>query len=145
MATETMARSAKPAPADLEALFPGRFVSVTSFKHDGSAVATPVWAVSDGTRLLALTEADSAKVRRIRSDPHVLVAPCRPDGRLRRPPVSGHAEVLTTIADLEGVQRLLRERYKVSYRVVMLVRRLGRRLRGDRGIGDGAALAITVD
>jgi len=130
---------------DLDALFPGRYLSVTSFRRDGTGVATPVWFVSDGKRLLAFTDLHSAKIRRIRRDPHVLVAPCRPDGKLRREPVSAHAEVLTSVADLESVRKLLLARYRVSYRVVMVFYRLGRRLRGKQSIADGAALAITLE
>jgi hypothetical protein len=52
--------------------------------------------------------------------------------------------VLTATEDLDHVQRLLRERYKFSYRVVMLFYRLGRRLRREQSVADGAALAITV-
>lgn len=128
---------------DLEAPFPGRFLSVTSFKRDGTAVATPVWFVSDGSRLFAFTDLHSAKVRRIRRDPHVLVAPCRPDGKLRAEPLPATAEVLTAPEDLERLQTLLLARYKISYRLVMLFYRLGRRLRGEPAVADGAALAIT--
>jgi hypothetical protein len=46
---------------------------------------------------------------------------------------------------LERVQQLLLERYKLSYRVIMLFYRLGRRIRGRQSVADGAALAITVD
>jgi hypothetical protein len=53
--------------------------------------------------------------------------------------------VLTATPDLERMQRLLRDRYKVSYRVVMLAYRLGRRLRGDAAVADGAALVISVE
>ena len=144
MATQMIERPARPPVADLKALFPGRFLSVTSFKRDGAGVATPVWFVSDGERLFALTDLHSAKVRRIRRDPHVLVAPCLPGGRLRGEPVLAWAEVLTAVPELERVQRLLLDRYKVSYRLVMLVYRLGRRLRGRSAVADGAALAITV-
>ncbi len=42
------------------------------------------------------------------------------------------------------MQKLLIGRYKLSYRLVMLIYRLGRRLRGRRSVADGAALAITV-
>jgi hypothetical protein len=35
-------------------------------------------------------------------------------------------------------------RFRVSYRVVMLFYRLGRRLRGETAVADGAALAIEV-
>jgi PPOX class probable F420-dependent enzyme len=123
----------------------GRYLSVTSFKRDGTGVTTPVWFVSDGRRLLALTDLHSAKVRRIRRNPRVLIASCRADGRLRSEPVPARVEVLTATPDLERVQRLLIERYKISYRIVMLIYRLGRRLRGQRSIADGAALAITVE
>jgi PPOX class probable F420-dependent enzyme len=129
---------------DLETAFPGRYLSVTSFKRDGTAVATPVWFVCDGERLLALTDLHSAKVRRIHHNPHVLVAPCRADGKLRREPLAARAEVLTATPDLEGVQNLLKARYRVSYRLVMLGYRVGRRLRGRPSVADGAALAITV-
>jgi PPOX class probable F420-dependent enzyme len=145
MATETIQRPLHKPRADLRALFPGRYLSVTSFKRDGTGVATPVWFVSDGKRLFALTDLHSAKVRRIRHNPSVLVAPCGPSGKLRGEPVPARAEVLTATADLERVQRLLVARYKVSYRLVMLAYRLGRRLRRLPSVADGAGLAITVD
>jgi PPOX class probable F420-dependent enzyme len=131
--------------ADLEALFPGRFLSVTSFKRDGTGVATPVWFVSDGERLFAFTDVRSAKVRRIRRNPRVLIASCLPGGKLRRETVAGRAEVLTATVDLERVRELLFAHYKISYRVVTLFYRLGRRLRGKQSVADGAALAITLE
>jgi PPOX class probable F420-dependent enzyme len=145
MATQTFERAPQRPAADLEALFPGRYLSVTSFKRDGTGVATPLWFVSDGRRLLALTDLDSAKVRRIRRNPRVLVASCRADGKVRGEPLAAHVDVLTATPELERVQKLLIKRYKLSYRVVMLAYRLGRRLRGRSSVPDGAALAITVD
>jgi PPOX class probable F420-dependent enzyme len=145
MATQTIGRPVmRPAP-DLKALFPGRYLSVTSFRRNGTGVATPVWFVSDGSRLFALTDLHSAKIRRIRRNPRVMIGSCRPDGKLRREPVAARAEVLTATADLDRVQKLLIERYKMSYRIVMLIYALGRRIRGERSVPDGAALAITVE
>lgn len=145
MATQTTERPVQRAAADLETLLPGRYLSLTSFKRDGTGVATPLWGVSDGSRLFAFTDLNSAKVKRIRRNPRVLVASCWVNGKLRHPPVSAHAEVLTADSDLERVQKLLVGRYKLSYRAVMLLYRLGRRLRGKQSVADGAALAITVE
>ena len=145
MTTQTMERPVERPSADLEALFPGRYLSVTSFKRDGAGVATPVWAVSDGERLYALTDYHSAKVWRIRRYPEVLVAPCRVDGKLRGVPMRARAEVLTETAELGRVQKMLLERYRLSYRLVMLGYRLGRRVRGRQSVADGAALAITLE
>ena len=145
MPTQTKEPPLERSEAALQAPFPGRYLSVTSFKRDGTAVATPVWFVSDGVRLFAFTDLHSAKVRRIRHNPRVLVASCWANGKLRHDPLPAHAEVLTADADLERVHKLLLKRYKISYPVVMLFYRLGRQLRGKPSVADGAALAITVD
>ena len=58
-------------------VFGGKYLSITSFKRDGSGVATPVWFVQEDGRLLVETDANSGKVKRIRRNPQVLVAPCR--------------------------------------------------------------------
>ena len=104
-----------------------------------------MWFVLDGSRLFAFTDLHSAKIRRIHRNPRVMIASCRVDGKLRREPVTARAEVLTAPAELERVQKLLLARYKISYRVVMLFYRLGRRLRGKQSVADGAALAITIE
>ena len=145
MAIQLSERPVERSAVDLDGLFPGRYLSVTSFKRDGTPVATPVWFVSDGERLFAFTDLQSAKVWRIRRDPHVLVAPCRVNGKLRGEPLHAHADVLTFVPDLEHIRKLLLARYKVSYRVVMLFYRLARRLRRKPAVADGAALAITLD
>lgn len=145
MATQTTDRPVQRPAVDLEALFPGRYLSVTSYKRDGTGIATPVWFVTDGKRLFAFTDLHSGKIKRIRRDPHVRVAPCHPTGKLRGEPIDGRAEVLTDTADLDRVQKLLLARYRISYRVVMTFYRLGRRMRRKQSVADGAALAITVE
>jgi uncharacterized protein len=131
--------------ADMDALFPGRYLSITSFKRDGTGVATPVWFVSDGERLFAFTDLHSWKIKRIRRNPQVIVASCWPWGKHRREPAPARAEVLTATADLERVRQLLLAHYGISYRVVMLFYRIGRRVRGKQSVADGAALAITPE
>ena len=39
--------------------FPGKYLSLTSFRRDGTGVATPVWFVETGGRLLVETDAAS--------------------------------------------------------------------------------------
>jgi hypothetical protein len=51
--------------------------------------------VTDGRRLSALTDLHSAKIRRIRRDPQVLIASCRSDGKLRTEPADGAALAIT--------------------------------------------------
>ena len=59
-----------------------RYISLTTYRRDGSTASTPVWVVSDdGERLLVSTGENTWKVKRIRSDPRVLVAPSDYRGR----------------------------------------------------------------
>jgi PPOX class probable F420-dependent enzyme len=57
---------------------PGKYLSITSFRRDGTGVATPVWFVQEAGRLLIQTDASSYKVRRIRRNPRVMIARARP-------------------------------------------------------------------
>ena len=45
----------KPTGAQLDAQFPGKYLSLTSFKRDGTGVATPMWFVIDNQRLIVRT------------------------------------------------------------------------------------------
>ncbi len=72
-----------------------RYISLTTFRRDGSTASTPVWVVSDdGERLLVWTGASTWKVKRIRRDPRVLVAASDYRGRERGPRVEAQARVL---------------------------------------------------
>ena len=65
------------------------FINVTTFKRDRTAVPTPVWCAAKNGSLLVFSEADSGKVKRIRHDPHVTVAPCSFRGTPRGQAIDG--------------------------------------------------------
>jgi len=45
--------------ATFQEIADGKYVSLTTFKKDGTPVATPLWGARDGDRLLVWTTADS--------------------------------------------------------------------------------------
>ena len=92
--TKPERRVSPPAPVPIETSFRGKYLSLTSFRRDGSGVATPVWFVADNGHLVVETDADSYKVKRIRRDPHVRIAVCDARGRLRGEAVDADARVL---------------------------------------------------
>ncbi|HZO98441.1 MAG TPA: PPOX class F420-dependent oxidoreductase [Gaiellaceae bacterium] len=112
--------------------FDGKYLSLTSFKRDGSGVATPVWFVSDHGHLLVETDADSHKVRRIRRDPHVRIALCDARGRIRGAPVDADARILPE-GERERAERLLARKYRIDRYTVYPLYRLVMRLRGRAG------------
>ncbi|HVM57411.1 MAG TPA: PPOX class F420-dependent oxidoreductase [Gaiellaceae bacterium] len=110
-----------------------RYISLTTFRRDGSAASTPVWVVSDdGERLLVWTGADSWKVKRIRRNPRVLVAPSDMRGREHGPRVEAQARVLGPEAEAI-VAPLLRRKYGWQRRALELQARLQRALRRRSG------------
>ncbi len=87
-----------------------KYLSITTFRRDGSEASTPVWFVSDdlGRRVFVATGADTWKVRRIKRNPHVRVAACSSRGKIAGEPIDGVARVVD-----EGprVRRLQTEKY----------------------------------
>lgn len=65
----------------LEELGRSRYVSLTTYRKDGTPVATPVWAVADGGELYIWTKSDTWKVKRIRNNGRVSVVACDVRGR----------------------------------------------------------------
>jgi hypothetical protein len=121
-----------------EQLADAQFVSLTTFRKDGTAVPTAVWvaAVPDG--LGVWTVADSGKVKRIRRDGTVTVAVCDLRGTPTGPAVPAHARVL----DADGTARVrtaVRRKYKLLGRVLTILSSLRR---GDAG---SVGIAITLD
>ncbi len=91
------------------------YVLVATHRRSGEMVPTPLWVAHDGDRLVFRTEADTAKVRRIRNDPRVRVAPCTARGKPTGPPVAGTARV-TGVQD-EAAERALDAKYGRKRRV----------------------------
>ena len=108
-------RSAVDAPPVDGPLPDGQYVLVVTYKRSGEGVPTPVWAAPDGERLVFRTEADTAKVRRIRNHPRVRVAPCTVRGTPTGPPVEATARV--TGPDDEAAERALDAKYGTQRRL----------------------------
>jgi uncharacterized protein len=114
-----------------------RYLLVTTFRRDGTAVPTPVWTVRDGHSLLVWSAAEAGKVKRIRNNPSVRLAPCDMRGKPTGAEVAGTAELLSG-AESRAAQRAVTGRYGIVGRLTAL----GSRLR--RGADGGIGIRITV-
>jgi PPOX class probable F420-dependent enzyme len=102
------------------------FVSITTFKRDGTPVSTPVWVAGENGSLLVISEADSWKVKRIRRDGHVRIAPCTARGGLLGAPIDADA---TVDPETATVEKLLARKYGWMYRAYIRFSALTRKLR----------------
>jgi len=120
----------------------GQFLSLTSYKRDGTGVSTPVWFATDGGRLIVMTDAHSGKVKRIRHDPYVEIAPCSARGNERSAPTPAHAVVLPA-NETEWGTRLIARKYRTALLFVRPVRAIQRLFHPDRRHEETVIVAIT--
>jgi uncharacterized protein len=102
------------------------YISLTTFKRDGTPVSTPVWVARDDGQLLVHSAAETWKVKRIRRDKHVRVAGCGFHGKLHGETFDG---IATIVADTARVRELESRKYGLVYRVIRGLTALNRRLR----------------
>jgi len=80
-----------------------KYLSLETFKKSGDGVKTPVWFAADpatdldgdGARLYIYTIGNTGKVKRIRNNSHVKIAPCTMKGKLLGEWVNASAEMVT--------------------------------------------------
>ena len=118
-----------------------RYVSLTTFRRDGTPVPTPVWfaPLADG-RLAVVTEAHSGKRKRLRNDARCTVAACDVRGRVHGAEVEARAEVAEDPVAMGPGLAALGARYGLQWRAFNLARRL-RRIPDHR---DRVVLLVTL-
>ena len=101
--------------SEIEEIGRSRYVSLVSYRRDGTPVATPVWHVVRDGEMFVVSEADAYKVKRIRRDSRVTVTVC--DVRGRTAPDAAHADGVARLLDPEQTvtaRRLLAGKYLTS-------------------------------
>jgi uncharacterized protein len=81
---------------------------VVTYRRDGTAVPTPVWAAEDGGRLYVRSERASGKAKRLRNDPRVLIAPCTVRGRPLGAPLEARGRMLAPEEEPTAERALVR-------------------------------------
>jgi uncharacterized protein len=126
----------EPGPRDAAGVRAARFVALESYRKDASAVSTPMWFVERDGRILLRTSAATAKVKRIRANPRVRLAPCTVSGKIIGGWQAGRARLLTT-EDAAAFNPALRRKYGIFKRMIDVLNRF----RGITVVG----IEVTLD
>ena len=59
-----------------------KYISIITFSKVGNAVPTPVWFVEKKSKIFVATGGDTYKVKRIRKNSNVQIAPCTRAGKV---------------------------------------------------------------
>jgi PPOX class probable F420-dependent enzyme len=95
-----------------------KYLNLETFKKNGEGVKTPVWFAADPATNLASSDAKlylytigvSGKVKRVRNNPRVRIAPCDMRGNVLGEWVEARAEMVTGEEAARGTQ-LLNKKY----------------------------------
>ena len=104
-----------------------KYLRLTTFRRNGSPVATPVWAVAlDGGEVGFYTSSGSGKAKRLAHTSRVLVQPSDSRGK----PRAGTSEVQATARvvtgpELEEIRRRVVAKYGFMTKVTKLLAKLG--------------------
>ena len=100
-------------PDAFEQFASAKYISLETFRKTGVGVRTPVWFAADPAApqtFFIYSEADAGKVKRIRNNAHVRVAPCDIRGNVRGDFVDAQARIIEG-AEASKAQELLRRKY----------------------------------
>jgi uncharacterized protein len=87
------------------------YISLETFKKDGSGVKTPVWSAPLDGKLVVFSAGDAFKVKRLRRDPHARVAACDMRGSVRGEWREATGRILDDPADVKRAHAALRKKY----------------------------------
>jgi uncharacterized protein len=101
-----MADMAKPIPPTIRGQ---KYISLTTVRKNGTKVATPVWFGEDSDKLYVMTRSTMGKVKRIRNNPLVEVAPCTMRGSVTGDKLFAHARILPPEEHVQARQAINRK------------------------------------
>jgi PPOX class probable F420-dependent enzyme len=119
-----------------------KYVRLTTFKRDGSGVATTVWCADLGNGSFGFwTSSTSGKVKRLSHTERVTVQPCNARGQVKpdTTPIHGTARVVSG-GELELIRQRVIAKYGVMTKFTKFLAQLGGILKrkpfpyGDRGV-----------
>jgi PPOX class probable F420-dependent enzyme len=103
---------------------------VTTFRRDGTGVATPMHLAVDGDHGYFGTASDTAKVKRIRRDPNGQVAACSAGGKISGPTFACRLRILQG-EEAVRAERAIKRKYPIAQgMLISLIKALKR----DRGV-----------
>lgn len=106
-----------------------KYMSIETFRRSGEGVRTPVWFVESGGALFILTRGDSGKVKRLRHNKAVQVAPCKMDGTVIGDWNPGEASFFESEEAVKNIKSLFDDKYGAVSRLTNIFSRMQRKKR----------------
>jgi uncharacterized protein len=95
-------------------LYPYEFVLLTTFRRNGVGVPTAMWFAHEQGKLYMVTGRTNGKIKRIRNNSRVLLAPCDLMGNMLGPQIEAYAHELP-VAQHAYADAILAKKYGEEY------------------------------
>jgi PPOX class probable F420-dependent enzyme len=99
-----------------------RYIQLETFKDSGEPVATPVWFTVNGKKLSVVTRVQTGKVKRLKKNPNVRVAPCGVRGQLKGRWYIGMASIANK-EELDNALTLRKKKYGFRVKLAAILSR----------------------
>jgi len=113
-----------------------KYISLATYRRNGDKVPTPVWFILRDNHVFVRTDPISGKVKRIREDPKVAVAPCN----MRGEPLGPYVEGVATLSEDDPSEEL-RKAFRSKYGLTLALSSLWSRLRKAKEISISISLS----
>ncbi len=104
-------------------LYPHKYMQLTTYRKTGVGVPTPVGFAPLAGKLYVMTPGAASKLKRLRNNGRVTVAPCKRKGQVLGESVEGQARILAP-EERAVAERAFIRKYSVIYRIFLIVQRM---------------------
>ncbi|MFY9560074.1 MAG: PPOX class F420-dependent oxidoreductase [Terriglobales bacterium] len=87
-----------------------RYISLATFRKNGTAVNTPVWFAEENGHLYVMTSGKTGKSKRIRNNLNVKIAPCSARGKITGPEFRANVRFLKP-EEFQHARKLINAKY----------------------------------
>ena len=105
-----------------------KYLNLETFRKNGEGVKTPVWFMRCGDILYVRTADNSAKIKRIRRNSTVRIAPCTGSGRPLGEWIEAKAEITQDVERNKEADQLANKKYGLIKRAIEMMSGLNKRV-----------------
>ncbi len=87
------------------------YVNLATFRKNGDAIATPIWAAALDGKLYAFSAGNAGKVKRLRNSARAQVVPCTAGGKLLGTWQDANAYIVDDPSEAEAANRAVKAKY----------------------------------
>ncbi len=88
-----------------------KYISIVTFRRNGDGVPTPVWFVEDNHKIYICTDPNTFKIKRIKNNPHVQIAPSNSRGTVSGKYFDAKAQIFSE--RIESIYKSFRRKYRM--------------------------------